>query len=368
MKNAFTKSVLATAAACVMTTTAMAESAPQQLNVYNWTDYIAEDTIPVFEKKTGIDVNYDVFDSNEVLEGKLMSGRSGFDIVAPTIEFMTVQIKAGAFQKIDKSKIPNWKNLDPELMKRLEAVDPGNEYAFPYLWGTTGFGINVKKVREVLGGDVELNSWDLVFNPENMKKLESCGVSFLDAPTEMFPHALAYLGKDPMSKEMSDYKEAEKVMASVRPHVKYFHSSRYITDLASGDLCVAVGWSGDMLMAADRAAEANTGNEIAYFIPKEGSGLWFDMFGIPADAPNPESAHKFLNYLLEPAVIAEVTNYVAFANPNKEATKLVDPEVRDNPGIYPDAETSKVMFTYHELPSKIVRTMTRSWNRIKSGR
>ncbi|MGY0217586.1 polyamine ABC transporter substrate-binding protein [Endozoicomonadaceae bacterium StTr2] len=366
MKNAFVKSLLATAAACVMTSAVSAKES-QELNVYNWTDYIAEDTIPVFEKQTGIAVNYDVFDSNETLEGKLLSGRSGFDVVAPTSEFMAVQIKAGAFQKLDKSKLPNWKNLDPKLMKQLEAIDPGNQYAFPYLWGSTGMGINEKKVREVLGKDIPLNSWDLVFNPENMKKLQQCGVAFLDAPTEMFPHALAYLGLEPLSENKKDYKKAEKVLSAVRPYVKYFHSSRYITDLASGEICVAVGWSGDMLIARDRAEEAETGQKIVYVTPKEGSGLWFDMFGIPADAPNPENAHKFLNYLMRPEVIAEITNYVSYANPNSAATALVDAEVRNDPGIYPDEETASVMFTYHELPSSIIRVMTRGWNRVKSG-
>ena len=367
MKKRFLKSVVATAAACVMSTVTFAASGPQKLNVYNWSDYIAEDTVPVFEKRTGIDVNYDVFDSNETLEGKLLSGRSGFDIVAPSIEFMAVQIKAGAFQKLDKSKLPNWKNLDPKLMAKLAAIDPGNEYAFPYLWGTTGFGVNEKKVREVLGDDVQLDSWELVFNPENMKKLQQCGVTFLDAPTEMFSHALAYLGHDPMSEKKSDYKEAEKVLATVSPYVRYYHSSRYITDLASGDICVAVGWSGDMYIARDRASEAKTGNDITYIIPREATSLWFDMFGIPADAPNPDNAYKFLNYLLEPAVMADITNYVNFANPNREATRLVNRDLANDPGIYPNDELADIMFTTRELPPKIIRTMTRSWNRIKSG-
>ncbi|BEU01496.1 putrescine-binding periplasmic protein [Agarivorans sp. OAG1] len=339
------------------------------LNVYNWTDYIAEDTIAEFEKETGIKVVYDVFDSNEVLEAKLLSGSTGFDIVSPSHDFYARQITAGVYQKLDRSLLSNWDNLDPKLLATLEAYDPGNLYGIPYMWGTTGIGYNVNKVKEILGEDAELDSWSLVFDPEIAAKLSQCGIAYLDAPSEVVASMLNYMGKEPNSSKSADYKgEIESLMEQLRPSIRYFHSSQYINDLASGDICVAIGWSGDVLMAGDRAAEANNGVELEYIIPKEGAGVWFDMFAIPKDAKHPENAHAFINYVLRPEVIAKVTDYVWYANPNIKATALIDPEIAGHEGIYPTEEASEHLFGFVSIPPKVERTRTRLWTKFKSGR
>ncbi|MCL6269770.1 polyamine ABC transporter substrate-binding protein [Sansalvadorimonas sp. 2012CJ34-2] len=340
----------------------------KSLNVLNWSDYIAEETLPVFEKRTGIDVTYDVFDSNEVLEAKLLSGRSGYDVVAPTSEFLSRQLRAGAFVKLDKSKIPNWKNLDSKLLDKLQEHDPDNQYAVPYMWGTTGIGYNKAKIEKILGREAPVNSWELLFNPDYMKKLAPHGVAFLESPTEVFAAALTYLGLDPNSKNPKDYEQAEKLISQVRPYVTYFNSSRYISDLANGDIVVAMGWSGDILMASDRAEEAGNGNVIEYSIPKEGAGVWFDMLAIPVGAANTEEAHAFLNYLLEPKVIAEITNYVSYANPNTQSTPFLDESIAKNPGIYPDKETASRLYAFKEVEPKLDRVITRAWNRLMSGK
>ncbi|MCL6414194.1 extracellular solute-binding protein [Aestuariirhabdus sp. Z084] len=367
MKNVIKNTVVGLTAACALTAGSQAIAADRVLHVYNWSDYIAEDTIANFEKKTGIKVSYDVFDSNEVLEAKLLSGGSGFDIVVPSASFMARQIQAGAFQPMDRSKLSNWGNLDDNMMKNLEVYDPGNQYAFPYLWGTTGIGYNPDKVKAALGDAAPVNSWDLIFKPENMEKLAACGVAVLDAPTEMLPAALKYLGKDPNSHNKADYEEATQLLLSVRPHITYFHSSKYISDLANGDICVAVGWSGDVLQAADRAAEAENGVTVEYVIPAEGAGMWFDMLVMPTDAKNVDEAYEFLNYLLDPEVMAEISNYVAYANGNSAATKLVDEEITGNPGIYPTPEAEKNLYPFKVLPKKIDRIVTRAWTKVKSG-
>jgi putrescine transport system substrate-binding protein len=337
------------------------------LHVYNWSDYIAEDTLENFQKETGIKVVYDVFDSNETLEAKLLSGRSGYDIVVPSNQFLAKQIKAGVFQKLDKSKLPNWKNLNPDLMKALDSSDPGNQYAFPYLWGTTGIGYNSEKVKAALGTDT-IDSWDVVFKPENMEKLKSCGVSMLDAPDEVYGAALHYLGLPPNPSNVEDVKKAEDLLMTVRPYITYFHSSKYISDLANGDICVALGWSGDIFQAQARAEEAKNNVPVGYTIPKEGAASFFDMMAIPADAKNVEAAHVFLNYILTPEVIAPISDYVAYPNGNSAATPLVSEEVRNNPGIYPTAEASKKLYTFTELSPKVQRAITRSWTKVKSGR
>lgn len=333
------------------------------LNIYNWSDYIAEDTIAKFEAETGIKVVYDVFDSNEVLEAKILSGNTGFDLVVPSNDFLGRQAKAGAFQKLDKSKLSNYQNLDPKLMGILaDTVDPGNDYSVPYLWGTTGIGYNVEKVKAVLGEDAPVDSWDLVFKPENMEKLSKCGVGFLNAPTEIMAAALNYIGKDPNSTDPNDYKkDALALLKEVRPYVTYFHSSQYINDLANGDICVAIGWSGDVLQAADRAAEADNGVEVAYSIPKEGALAWFDLMAIPKEAKHPENAHLFINYLLRPEVIAEISNYVWYANPNPPSRKFIDAEILDDPGIYPTEEAQAKLYSSKMLPHKTSRAMTRAW-------
>ena len=335
--------------------------------VYNWSDYVGETTLADFQKATGIKALYDVFDSNETLEGKLLAGRSGYDIVVPSNHFLGKQIKAGAFQKLDRSQLPNWENLDPQLLKQLEVNDPGNQYSVPYLWGTNGIGYNVAKIKEVLGVE-QIDSWAVVFEPENMQKLASCGVSFLDSADEMIPAVLNYLGLDPNTQNAADYAKAEAKLLAVRPYVTYFHSSKYIGDLANGDICVAVGFSGDILQAADRAEDAGKGIEIAYSIPKEGANLWFDMLAIPADASNPKEAHAFINYLLDPAAIAEVSDYVGYANPNIKAGELMDQEVRNDESVYPPQAVLDKLFISAELPVKVQRLMTRSWTKVKSGK
>jgi putrescine transport system substrate-binding protein len=340
--------------------------AAPRVHIYNWSDYIGEDTLKQFQDETGIVPQYDVFDSNETLEGKLLAGHSGYDVVVPSNHFLGRQIRAGVFQKLDRSQLPNWKNLDPQLLQQLERNDPGNQYAVPYLWGTNGIGYNVEKVKAVLGIE-RIDSWAVLFEPENIEKLSACGVAFLDSPDEMIPAMLNYLGLDPNSQNPDDYARAEARLLAIRPHVTYFHSSRYITDLANGDICVAAGYSGDVLQAADRAEEAGKDIEIAYSIPKEGANLWFDMLAIPADAKNVAEAHRFINYLLEPAVIASVSDYVGYANPNLGAGALMDPEVRGNSSVYPPQQVLDRLFVSAELPANVQRLMTRSWTRIKSG-
>ena len=362
----FGKTLLALSLTAAVAGAAQADS--KVLHVYNWSDYIAEDTLANFEKETGIKVVYDVFDSNEVLEAKLLAGSSGYDVVVPSNPFLAKQIKAGVFQKLDKSKLPNWSNLDKDLLHALEPSDPGNQYSIPYMWGTIGIGYNVEKVKAVLGDNAPVDSWDLVFKPENIEKLKSCGVSFLDSPTEILPAALHYLGYAPDSGKADELKKAEELFLSIRPSVTYFHSSKYISDLANGNICVAIGYSGDIYQSKARAEEAKNGVEVGYNIPKEGAGSFFDMLAVPADAKNVEAAHVFLNYLMKPEVMASITNYVQFPNANAAATPLVDEALRTDPGVYPSPEVLKKIYTFPDLAPAVQRNMTRSWTKIKSGR
>ncbi|KAA9001059.1 spermidine/putrescine ABC transporter substrate-binding protein PotF [Affinibrenneria salicis] len=356
-------------AGLLMTASVTASAQDKTLHVYNWSDYIAPDTLTNFQKESGIKVVYDVFDSNEVLEGKLMAGSTGFDLVVPSASFLERQLAAGVFQPLDKSKLPNYKNLDPELMKLIAQHDPDNKYAVPYLWATTGIGYNVEKVKAALGTDAPINSWDLVLKPENLAKLKSCGVSFLDAPEEIFATVLNYQGKDPNSTSESDYTtSATDLLLKLRPSIRYFHSSQYINDLANGDICVAIGWAGDIMQAANRAQEAKNGVNISYSIPKEGAMAFFDVYAIPADAKNLDEAYAFLNYLLKPDVIANISNHVFYANANKEATPLVNADVRNNPGIYPPEEVRAKLFTLKVQSPKIDRVRTRAWTKVKSGK
>ena len=337
------------------------------VNVFNWSDYIAEDTLALFEKETGIKVVYDVFDSNEVLETKLLAGGSGFDVVVPSDTFLGKQIMAGVFMPLDRAKIPNHGNLDGKLMEVLASKDKGNQHAIIYMWGTTGIGYNVDKVRAILGEDAPTDSWDLVFKPEYLSKLKQCGVAFLDAPTEILPLALNYLGMDPNSLKKSDYQVAYDLLKPIRPYITYFHSSKYINDLANGDICVAIGWSGDVIQAQTRAAEAENGVNVAYVIPKEGAVLWFDTMAIPKDAKHPENAHKFLNFILKPEVTAGISNYVAYANANEASYPLIDKAIMDDPGIYPTAEAKKNLFSGIVFPPKIDRVRTRVFTKLKTG-
>jgi putrescine transport system substrate-binding protein len=339
---------------------------PQVLHIYNWSDYIAEDTLENFTRETGIRVVYDVFDSNETLEGKLLAGATGYDLVVPSNHFLGKQIKAGAFQPLDRARLPNWKHLDPSLLARLAGNDPQNRYGVPYLWGTNGIGYNVEQVRAVLGEE-PISSWAQVYEPENLARLAKCGVAFLDSADEMIPSMLNYLGLDPNSVDAGDLARAEARLAQLQPHVRYFHSSKYVGDLANGSICVAVGYSGDILQAADRAEEAGNGIEIAYSIPREGANLWFDTLAIPADARNVEAAHLFIDYLLRPDVIAAITEYVGYANPNLSANELLDAEVREDARIYPAAEVLERLYVSAELPDSVARAMSDSWSRAKAG-
>nr|WP_256260838.1 polyamine ABC transporter substrate-binding protein [Shewanella sp. NIFS-20-20] len=342
-------------------------NAEEVVRVYNWSDYIAPGVLQDFEKETGIRVIYDVFDSNEVLEAKLLSGRSGYDLVAPTNHFLAKQAQAGAFMPLDKSKLTNYAKLNPVLMQQLQSADPDNRYGVPYLWGTTGLGFNQDKVRAILGEDVKVDSFSMIFDPANAEKLAQCGISFLDSPDEMIPHALLYLGLDPNSTSKADYKKAGELLTSVRPYVRYFHSSKFVTDLANGDICMAFGFSGDIFQAAARADEADTGNNIEYVIPKEGANLWFDMLAIPADARNSDNAHQLLDYLMRPEVIAKISNYVAYANANVPAQALMDDDIKNNPAIYPPGEVMSKLFMNETRSLKAQRDMTRVWTRVKSG-
>lgn len=342
--------------------------AERVVNVYNWSDYIGEGVIEKFEKETGIKVTYDVFDSNEVLEGKLLAGRTGYDVVVPTIDFMGRQIKADIFKELDKSQLSNYGKLDTEFLGTLATLDPGNQYGIPYMWGTTGIGFNVKKVAEILGEDAPTDSWDLVFKKENLEKLSQCGVSFLDAPTEVYAAALHYLGKDPNSINPRDYSgEAKELLKSLAPSVTYFHSSKYIDDLAGGEICVSVGWSGDIAQAMADAEEAGNGVEIRYVIPKEGALLWADMFGIPSDATNVSEAYEFINFLMRPEIAAANTNEIWYPNPVVESLELIDEEIKSDESIYPPADVKAKLYTATVKPLKVDRVINRAWTEIKTG-
>jgi putrescine transport system substrate-binding protein len=339
----------------------------EEVRVYNWSDYIDEDLLAQFEEETGYELIYDVFDSNEVLETRMLAGGSGYDVVVPTSDFLQRQISAGAFQKLDKSKLSNIGNLWDVILGRTEAFDPGAEYSINYMWGTTGIGVNVGKVTELLGEDAPIGSLDLIFDPANMEKLAECGVYFLDAPTEIIPAALQYIGEDPNTQDEDIIAMAEPVLQAIRPYVRKFHSSEYITALANGDICVAFGWSGDILQARDRAFEAENGVEIAYNAPSEGALMWFDQMAIPVDAPNPDGAHAFLNFILDAENMAAASNYVYYANGNAASIPFLLEDVIGDTAIYPDQATLDTLYTKGPYGARAQRTVTRMWTRIKSG-
>ncbi len=366
----FAKNAAAALALTITASTPTLAQTQQVLNFYNWSDYIAEDTIVKFEKETGIKVNFDVFDSSELLEAKLLAGNSGYDLVVTPATIIKRHIEAGVYLPLDKQMLPNIKHMHKTFMSTAATQDAGNKHAMPYLWGTTGIGYNVDMVQKALGKDVPLDSWDLVFKPENMKKLASCGVSFLDTADEVYSVALNYLGKSGNSKNKSDYQknsETAQLLKEIRPYVKQFNSSAYVNNLANGNICVAVGYSGDVLQAKSRALEVNNGINIEYFIPKEGTSAWIDVLAIPNDAKNSAAAHKFVNFLMRPEIIADITNYVTYANANTSATKLVDPEIAHNLAIYPNEETMKSLFTNGQRTKKINKLITRFWSHLKTG-
>jgi putrescine transport system substrate-binding protein len=359
---------------CAFAMTALATAAGAQekvLNVYNWADYIAPDTIANFEKETGIKVRYDNFDSNEALHAKLVAGKSGYDIVVPGSHFAKLQIQAGLLAKLDKSKIPNLKNLDPAIQAQLAKVDPGNEHLVDWLWGYTTVGINADKVKKALGSmPMPENAWDLVFKPEYASKLKGCGVTFLDSPSEILPIALKYIGKDPYSKESTDYEAAGKMLKAIRPNVTRFagSGSDYIEQMARGNICAVVGWSGDIMIAKDKATKAKQPQNLQVLLPKTGGLLFFDTMAIPADAPHPENAHAFINYILKPEVHASLTNAVFYANPNKASLAFVKPEIAKDKAVFPDEAAMATMIPPGSPDQATRRLITRTFTNFKANR
>ncbi len=360
--------ILALAAAAVLLACGLGPAQAQEkvVKVYNWSDYIDPQVLEDFTAKTGIKVVYDLFDSNEVLETKLLAGSTGYDLVVPTAYFLGRQIQAGIFQPLDKSKIPNWQNLDPDLMGKVAKYDPGNEHAFIYMWGTTGLAYNVDKVKARLP-DGPTDSWALLFDPDNAKKLADCGIMVLDAPVEVVASALRYLGEDPDSKDPKVLEKGAALLEKIRPYIRKFHSSEYINALANGDICLALGWSGDAGIAKTRAEEAKNGVDIAYTVPKEGALLWFDMLAMPADAPNPDSAYAFLDYLLEPEVMAKISNFVTYPNAVPASYAFIDEAVKGNPSLFPTPEIRANLFTVTSFDQKAQRNLTRLWTKLLTG-
>jgi putrescine transport system substrate-binding protein len=337
------------------------------VNVYNWSDYIDPEVIKGFEQETGIKVQYDVFDSNEVLETKLLTGNSGYDVVVPSAYFLERQVKAGVFAPLDKARLPNLKNLDQELVERAGRHDPGNGHSVVYMWGTTGIGYDRAQVAKIMP-NAPLDSWQLIFDPAVISKFKDCGISMLDDPTDMVGTALLYLGKDPNSEAEADLKAAEEALMKIRPYLRTIHSSQYIDQLANGELCLVVGYSGDVLQASDRAAEAGKPLDIGYSIPKEGALMWFDTLAIPADATHKDAAYQFIDYLLRPDVAAKNSNFVNFANPNREATALVNEELRNDAGIYPTPEVKSRLQPSLAKSPEFTRALNRTWTRFVTGK
>jgi putrescine transport system substrate-binding protein len=341
--------------------------ASTELRIYNWSDYIDPQLLADFTKETGIKVTYDTFDSNEVLETKVLQGSTGYDLVVPSNHNLPRYITAGAIQALEKDQLTGLQNLSPELMAHLAPFDPGAKYAVPYMQGTIGIGYNVDAVAKRLPG-VKIDSWAVVFEPANLARLKDCGVYFLDASEDMYAVALNYLGQDPNSTNSADYAAATDLLMKARPYVRKFHSSEYIEALANGDACVAIGYSGDVLQAKSRAAEAKNKVRIAYAVPREGSQVWFDVFVIPKDAPHPDAAHRFIAYMLRPAVIAKASNFTEYANANAAATPLVDAELRNDPNVYPTPELSKRLFVTTTKDQPLLREVNRQWTRVLTGK
>jgi len=354
-------------AADAATGAAGAAAEDKVLNVYNWSDYIDPAVIEDFQKETGIQVRYDVFDSNEVLETKLLTGNSGYDVVVPSAYFLERQVKAGVFRKLDKAQLPNLANLDPELLQRAAGHDPGNEHGVVYMWGTTGIGFDAAKVKAIMP-DAPVDSWRLVFDPAVAAKFKDCGISVLEDPTDMVGTVLLWLGKDPNSQSAADLQLAEDALLKVRPFIRMISSSQYIEALANGEICIAVGYSGDVLQARDRAAEAGKPVDIRFSIPQEGALMWFDTLAVPADAKHPGNAHLFIDYLLRPEVAARNSDFVNYANANLKATELVNEELRNDPSIYPTAETKARLQPNLSKSAEFTRLLNRSWTRFTTGR
>ena len=351
----------------VAATSALAQE-EKVLNIYNWSDYIALDTIQNFEKETGIKVRYDTFDNNEILHAKLVAGKTGYDIVVPSSGWARLQMDGGLLRKLDKAQLPNLKNLDPDIQSQIASLDSGNQYLVNWLWGYTTIGINTAKVKAALGAEpIPANVWELFFNPKYVSKLKSCGVSVLDSASEVLPAALHYLGKDPFSKNAADYQEASNLLKSVRPYVTLFSSSGYINDMAGGSVCLALGWNGDINIARQRAIDGKTGHDIVALVPKNGGILFFDMMAIPVDAPHAKNAHAFINYIMRPEVHASLTNKVFYANPNKESRKFIKPEVAQNPSVFPNSAEMATMVPPKALTNDLRRLITRVYTGFKTG-
>jgi putrescine transport system substrate-binding protein len=359
--------MLFAAAFSVGLVSAHAQAQDKALNLYIWSDYLAEDTISKFTKETGIQVNIDNFDSSEMLEAKMLAGGSGYDVVVPNGPVLGRFIKAGIVQPLDKAKLSNIATQDPAIITKAAVQDPGNKHGIVYMWGTSGIGYNVKKVKEILGKDAPVDSWSLILDPKNAEKLAKCGIYAFDSPADVFELTLRYIGKDPNSTTPADYEAAAAVWQKVRPYISKFHNSEYITALANGDVCVAMGYSGDVFQAAERAEEAKNGVEIAYSIPKEGAIMWFDFMAIPKDAPHAANAYKFLDYILRPDVIAPISNSVYYANPNLKAAKFMDKELLEDPTVYPAPDVAAKLLTETLPTPEIERLRTRLWTRVKTG-
>jgi putrescine transport system substrate-binding protein len=367
LRRALKIAALAISMGAVGVAMAVAQS-PRVVNVYNWSDYIDPKVLEDFTKETGIKVQYDTFDANETLETKLLAGKSGYDVVVPTAYFLERQIKAGVFQKLDKSQLKNLGNVWPDIAKRLAVYDPGNQYAVNYMWGTTGIGYNVKAMRERLGPDGRIDSWDIVFKPENLAKFKDCGIHMLDSADDIMPAALHYLGLNPNSTDPKDLDKAAELLMKIRSLVRKFHSSEYLNALAAGEICLVVGWSGDIKQSQRRAAEAKNGVEIGYSIPKEGAQMFFDNLAVPKDAAHVAEAHAIIDYLLRPEAAAKNSNLVAYANGNLSSQKFIDKTVLDDKSVYPDAATMSRLYTVSARDQKAQRLLNRLWTKIKTGR
>ena len=345
-----------------------ASAAERTVNFYNWSSYMAPGVLEDFTRETGIKVVYDTFDANETLETRLLAGKSGYDVVVPTAYFLQRQIKASVFQKLDKSKLPNLVNAWPMVTARLATYDPNNQYGANYMWGTTGIGYNVKMAETILGPGAAIDSWDIVFKPENLAKFKGCGVHMLDSPDDIFPAALNYLGLDPNSTKQADLEKAADLVSKIRPYVRKFHSSEYLSALATGEICLVVGWSGDIMQARSRAAEARNGITVGYAIPKEGAQMFFDNLAIPADARNVEDAYELINFLYRPDIAARNSNFLSYANGNLASQKLLDPKILNDKNIYPDDATLRKLFVITARDPATQRVINRLWTRVKTGR
>lgn len=373
MRSTLTRVIQFAAIAAGLLATGMPAQAQQRsVNFYNWSNYMAPGVLEQFTKETGIKVTYDTFDANETLETRLLAGKSGYDVVVPTAYFLQRQIAANIFQKLDKSKLPNLANAWPEVTKRLAVYDPGNAFAANYMWGTTGIGYNVKKVQDILGADVKIDSvmdsWAIVFKPENLARFKDCGIHMLDSADDILPAALNYLGLSPNSTKQADLDKAADLVSKVRPYVRKFHSSEYLSALATGEICFVVGWSGDIKQAQSRAAEAKNGIEIGYAIPKEGAQMFFDNFAIPADARNVTEAYELINYLYRPDVAAKNSDFLSYANGNLASQKLIDPKIFNDKTVYPDEATLNRLFVITARDPATQRIINRLWTRVKTGR